>query len=96
MPHDQNLQHGGFVSYPYPPPAHPSSTDSDSMDSLSTEAHPFGDHNQHQHQHPDQNSATDEQFFVGDMDLEQLDPWRRNVPSPMPRITDTITQGMFC
>lgn len=86
MPHHQTLQHGGFATYPYPPPAYPSSTDSDSMDSFSAEVQAFSDQNQN----------TEEQFLVGDLDLEQLDPWRRNVHSPIPRITETITQGVFC
>ena len=88
MPRQQNLHQGGFM--PYPPPLYPSSTDSDSLDSMSTEAQPghdFGDQQQH---------ATDEHFFVGELELDHLDPWRRNVPSPMPRITDAITQGMSC
>jgi hypothetical protein len=56
------------------------------MDSFSAEVQAFSD----------QNKNTEEQFLVGDLDLEQLDPWRRNVHSPIPRITDTITQGVFC
>lgn len=85
MSHHQNLQHSGFVPYPSHHPVYPDSIDSDSHDSLSTKVGPFGD----------ENTATDEHFFVGDPDLEQLDPWRGNVPSPMPRIADAITQGMF-
>ncbi|PMD29508.1 hypothetical protein L207DRAFT_236541 [Hyaloscypha variabilis F] len=94
MPRQQNLQHSGFA--PYPPPIYPSSTDSDSLDSMSTEAHPqhdFGD--QHHSNNNNSSSTADEHFFVGELDLEHLDPWRRNVPSPMPRITDAITQGTF-
>ena len=84
MLHHQNLQLGGFVGYP----PYPSS--SDSMESLPREeagaAEGFGD----------QTTPADSEFFVGDLDLEQLDPWRRNVPSPRPRITDAITQGTSC
>jgi hypothetical protein len=109
MPHHQSFQHtGGFV--PYPPPQYPrsSTTDSDSLDSLSREVGLTTDFAEQSHHGHDNNSNSnnsntttttttmDEQFFVvGDLDLEQLDPWRRNVPSPMPRITDAITQGVF-
>jgi hypothetical protein len=85
MSHHRNLQHSGFVPYPSHHPVYPDSIDSDSRDSLPTKVGPFGD----------ENTVTDEHFFVGDLDLEQLDPWRRNVPSPRPRIADAITQGMF-
>ncbi len=85
MPHHQTLQHGGFATYPYPPPAFPSSTDFDSMDSLSAEVQAFSK----------QNQITEEQFLVGDLDLEHLDPWTRNVHSPIPPTADTITQGVF-
>ena len=77
MPHHQNLQPGGFVRYP----PYPSS--SDSMESEAGSANGFGE----------RTNNADNEFFVGDPDLEQLDPWRRSVPSPMPRITDAITQG---
>ena len=93
MPRQQNLQHGGFA--PYPPPLYPSSTDSDSLDSMSTEAHPQHDFGDQHHNNNSSSSTADEHFFVGELDLEHLDPWRRNVPSPMPRITDAITQGTF-
>jgi hypothetical protein len=97
MHHHQNLQRGGFAAYP----PYPSSTDSDSMDSVPGAASaPNGFADQNQNQNQNQTTAADvdthEFFVVGDLDLEQqLDPWRRNVPSPMPRITDAITQGTF-
>ncbi|KAH8751446.1 hypothetical protein BGZ57DRAFT_934498 [Hyaloscypha finlandica] len=84
MSHHQNLQHSGFVPYPSHHPVYPDSIDSDSHDSLPTKGRPFGD----------ENTVTDEHFFLGDLDLEQLDPWRRDVPSPMPRIADAITQAL--
>jgi hypothetical protein len=91
MQQQQNLRRG-FAAYP----PHSSSTDSDSIDSLPgggasasvSARNVFGDHTA--------TADRNEFFVVGDLDLqEQLDPWRRNVPSPMPRVTDAITQGMF-